>query len=98
MKEKRYYQLYANKKLKCIKVEPLKNLFAQHKELLQAVEIAESSWSGIYRYNDLYFFSTNKDLLLKKAAEIQDEWIAEAKQEYEEMRAVKIQTKYKIKK
>ena len=87
-KKERIYQLYHNKELGIIKIEPLKSPFNKDKHLINAInELPEGE---VKYYNQNYEFSKDRKALKKVALEMKETWVNEARELLEKFEAIKV--------
>ena len=78
------YELYHSRREKKLEIKPSKN--KPFKDDCAIDEVVE--------YNDYFYLCSDRKLLKKKAEEIKNEWIAEAEKELEQLKEIKIKSKY----
>lgn len=87
-KKERIYQLYHNKELGIIKIEPLKSHFNKDTHLINAInELPEGE---VKYYNQNYEFSKDRKALKKVALEMKEAWVTEARELLEKFEAIKV--------
>lgn len=66
-------------------------------------ELTIKNWSSrelkleegkIYSYNDCIYLALDRKILRQKAKEIQDSWISKCEKELEELKSIRVKTKY----
>lgn len=72
------YSLYFNRTERIIKIKKMGKV------------IMGNPTEEVVRYNDLYYISTDRKALKKKALEIKEKWINETTKELEEIKQIKI--------